>query len=193
MAAAKGRREEIVYLSGRRTGLRHGEICLFTAFHKRRSTYECAYPGQRLNRDQRGAAAKSFELWSSTNTGLLYHCPVRRVFRWGSAPVGNFWAFFCSQFCSCRFPPGPTGIHRFQQGSRISLKRKQLKIGSFGRRPETALGAGGRAFKSPRHDHLFTMIYSHTVTSKAGDCVKMSTCFSSLTGVTVPKPILKRR
>jgi len=47
----------------------------------------------------------------------------------------------CSRFCSCRFPPASTGIHRFQQGGRISLKRKHLKIEDFDRRPETALGS----------------------------------------------------
>jgi hypothetical protein len=32
------------------------------------------------------------------------------------------------------------------------LKRKHQKTGDFGEWPETALGAGGRAFKSPRPD-----------------------------------------
>ena len=154
MAAAKGRREEIVYLSGRRTGLRHGEICLFTAFHKRRSTYECAYPGQRLNRDQRGAAAKSFELWSSTNTGLLYHCPVRRVFRSESPSLvasGLFFTVVNSVAAEClRVQQGSAGFNWMPASA---LNRKYLKTGSFERRAETALGAGGRAFKSPRPDH----------------------------------------
>jgi hypothetical protein len=59
----------------------------------------------------------------------------------------------CSQICSCEFPPATTGIHQFQRVGRIPLNRKQLKTGDFGRRPETALGAGGPAFKSRRPDH----------------------------------------
>jgi hypothetical protein len=55
--------------------------------------------------------------------------------------LASAWSPDCSQFCSCRFPPASTGIHRFQRGSRISLKRKHLKTGDFGRRPETALGS----------------------------------------------------
>jgi hypothetical protein len=43
-------------------------------------------------------------------------------------------------------------LNSVQQASRISLKQKLLKIGHFRARPESALGAGGRAFKSPRPD-----------------------------------------
>jgi len=60
----------------------------------------------------------------------------------------------CSRFCSCRMPPASTGIHRFQQGGRISLERKHLKIGDFGQRPETALG-------SVDPPYLFLFIFNH--------------------------------
>jgi hypothetical protein len=39
-----------------------------------------------------------------------------------------------------------------QQARRISLKQNALKIGDFLEISTTALGAGGRAFKSPRPD-----------------------------------------
>ena len=38
----------------------------------------------------------------------------------------------------------------FQQISRNWLTPKHQKTGDFGKAPESALGAGGRAFKSPR-------------------------------------------
>jgi len=48
-----------------------------------------------------------------------------------------------------------TRLNSFQQAARIWLKQNALKIGYFHSRPITALGAGGRAFKSPRPDHSF--------------------------------------
>jgi hypothetical protein len=47
-----------------------------------------------------------------------------------------------------RFP----NFNKAQPVGHILLKQKPLKIGHFRARPETALGAGGRAFKSPRPD-----------------------------------------
>ena len=42
---------------------------------------------------------------------------------------------------------------------RITLKQKQLKTGRFRRITESALGAGGRAFKSPRPDQWKQLRY----------------------------------
>ncbi len=43
-------------------------------------------------------------------------------------------------------------FNTFQQACCISLKQKALKTGHFVPTTESALGAGGRAFKSPRPD-----------------------------------------
>jgi hypothetical protein len=45
-----------------------------------------------------------------------------------------------------------TKLNSFQQAGCILLKENALKIGNFLEIAITALGAGGRAFKSPRHD-----------------------------------------
>jgi hypothetical protein len=45
-----------------------------------------------------------------------------------------------------------TKLNSLQQAGRILLKRNVLKIGDFRKITTTALGAGGRAFKSPRPD-----------------------------------------
>ena len=60
----------------------------------------------------------------------------------------------CSQICSCRKPPGSKPFHSPQKAGRNCLKRKQLKTGRIGRRPETVLGAGGREFESRRPDQI---------------------------------------
>ena len=49
-------------------------------------------------------------------------------------------------------PPSSKAFNHFQRIDRNCLKRKHQKTGAFGEAPETALGAGGRAFKSPRPD-----------------------------------------
>src|SRR5579871_1160602 len=51
-----------------------------------------------------------------------------------------------------------TKLNYVQQATRISFKQKRLKIADFPARSETALGAGGRAFKSPRPDQ--TIVFS---------------------------------
>jgi hypothetical protein len=63
-----------------------------------------------------------------------------------------------------------TKFNSVQQASHISLKQKLLKIGHFRARPESALGAGGRAFKSPRPDQI-PFVFSDPFT-KAGACLK---------------------
>jgi len=45
-----------------------------------------------------------------------------------------------------------TVLNSLQQAGRIVLKQNALKIGDFLKIAATALGAGGRAFKSPRPD-----------------------------------------
>jgi hypothetical protein len=50
-------------------------------------------------------------------------------------------------------------LNSVQHATRISLKWNTLKISDFRDLPETALGAGGRAFKSPRPDQLKQLIY----------------------------------
>ncbi len=45
-------------------------------------------------------------------------------------------------------------IHSIPNSVRNLLKQKCLKIGGSGLRQKSALGAGGRAFKSPRPDQL---------------------------------------
>ena len=52
-------------------------------------------------------------------------------------------------------PLDSSQFYRAQHGLRITLKRRQLKIGIPGNGPKSALGAGGRAFKSPRPDQFF--------------------------------------
>ena len=47
-----------------------------------------------------------------------------------------------------------TKLNGFQQARRIPLKQNALKIGDFLEIATTALGAGGRAFKSPRPDQI---------------------------------------
>ena len=49
-------------------------------------------------------------------------------------------------------PQSSTKFNNFQLARRISLKKNSLKIRHFRRMLETALGAGGRAFESPRPD-----------------------------------------
>ena len=64
-------------------------------------------------------------------------------------------------------PPGSIVFNRLQQDARIRLKRKQLKIGPFRGRMESALGAGGRQFESGRPDQWnqsFVAIFWSTVT-----------------------------
>ena len=56
----------------------------------------------------------------------------------------------CSRFCSCPKPPTSTSFLKSQQPRRICLKPKHQKTGGFGKRPESALGAGGREFESRR-------------------------------------------
>jgi len=51
--------------------------------------------------------------------------------------------------CGCEKPRVQQGSTAFQQAVSILLKQEPLKIGHFCARPESALGAGGRAFKSP--------------------------------------------
>jgi len=46
-------------------------------------------------------------------------------------------------------------LNRVQQAAHILLKRSMLKIETLCRRPQSALGAGGRAFKSPRPDQIY--------------------------------------
>ena len=53
-------------------------------------------------------------------------------------------------------PPDSIHIHAVQRGTRKPLKWKRLKMGVFAPSPKSALGAGGRAFKSPRPDQLKT-------------------------------------
>jgi hypothetical protein len=48
----------------------------------------------------------------------------------------------------------PTKLNSFQQGGGIWLKQNALKIRDFRDVWITALGAGGRAFKSPRPDQF---------------------------------------
>ena len=45
-------------------------------------------------------------------------------------------------------------FNKAQQPGLISFKRKHLKTGTFGKVPETALGAGGREFESRRPDQI---------------------------------------
>jgi hypothetical protein len=45
-----------------------------------------------------------------------------------------------------------TKVNSLKQAGRISLKQNALEIGDFLEIATTALGAGGRAFKSPRPD-----------------------------------------
>jgi hypothetical protein len=52
----------------------------------------------------------------------------------------------CSRFVAVR------SFNKLHQVCRIRLKQKQLKTGGFRSFTESALGAGGRAFKSPRPD-----------------------------------------
>jgi hypothetical protein len=51
-------------------------------------------------------------------------------------------------------PPSSIKIHAVQHGAGKPLKAQQLKTDDFEPYPRTALGAGGRAFKSPRPDQL---------------------------------------
>jgi hypothetical protein len=55
-------------------------------------------------------------------------------------------------FLRMRISPGSIARNKVQQGGRILIKRKALKLGITSKLPLTALGAGGRAFKSPRPD-----------------------------------------
>jgi hypothetical protein len=48
-----------------------------------------------------------------------------------------------------------TKLNSLQQAARILLKQNALKIGDSLEMAITALGAGGRAFKSPRPDQFF--------------------------------------
>ena len=66
--------------------------------------------------------------------------------------LGNGQMWWCSQFCSCRAHPGSTSFNRAQHAAHNSLIRKSLICIAFAERLITALGAGGRAFKSPRPD-----------------------------------------
>jgi hypothetical protein len=52
-------------------------------------------------------------------------------------------------------PPGSNRFNSLQRGGLNSLKHKALKTGHFDNAPESVLGAGGRAFKSPRPDQRF--------------------------------------
>jgi len=75
--------------------------------------------------------------------------------RWRYQPMSFTTACMnCSRFCSCRKPPGSIRNNRAQQAFGNRMKRKELKIGRFRSAPQSALGAGGRAFKSPRPDQL---------------------------------------
>jgi len=67
--------------------------------------------------------------------------------------ASNLLPEFAARKANGSAPLGSTGFNKLQQAAAISLKRKHLKTGYFRLRPETALGAGGRAFKSPRPDH----------------------------------------
>jgi hypothetical protein len=46
-------------------------------------------------------------------------------------------------------PPDSKPLNRFQQVRRICLKPKHEKTGAFGKRPESALGTGGRELEFP--------------------------------------------
>jgi hypothetical protein len=52
-------------------------------------------------------------------------------------------------------------LDSFQQAARISLKQNALKIDDFRGMPESVLGAGGRAFESPRPDQIFQQHTAH--------------------------------
>ncbi len=49
-------------------------------------------------------------------------------------------------------PPDSKRLKNFQRAARIYLKQNTLKTEDFQSAPESALGAGGRAFESPRPD-----------------------------------------
>jgi hypothetical protein len=49
-------------------------------------------------------------------------------------------------------PLGSIEIHTVQNRAHNSLKRKRLKTDDLVKLKKSALGAGGRAFKSPRPD-----------------------------------------
>ena len=68
-------------------------------------------------------------------------------------PEGTMISECCSRICSCRKPPSSKAFNTPQQARRICLKQTQLKMNNLLGPPESALGAAGRAFKSPRPDH----------------------------------------
>ena len=50
-------------------------------------------------------------------------------------------------------PPNSNNLNSVHYEMRISLKQNALKIDDYRPKQESVLGAGGRAFKSPRPDH----------------------------------------
>jgi len=56
-------------------------------------------------------------------------------------------------------PPGSPKFNKSQHAVGNLLKQNMLKTGAFGDAPKSVLGAGGRAFKSPRPDQRKQLIY----------------------------------
>src|ERR1019366_8599162 len=93
------------------------------------------------------------------NSDVRPECETVSIFPSRLASAEGFTPKRCSQNCSCPKPPDSKPLNKFQQARRMCLKTKYQKTGSFGEWPESALGAGGRAFKSPRPDQRKQAFY----------------------------------